>query len=241
MEFRLLDEDRVTLGGKSKDVIYDTVSYSLDRILATFRDVAGAQQQEKPEKLLSETVVFSNIRKEDLDQNLEIQLLRDRKGNSNIKCCKRVSMKCMAPFTALWKMCFPSVQELTDYDAKMQIEVEVWPGSLADRDPVGDQRNPPHEPPEPEGRYDMAYFARHPGMFCAKLMGPRNFRWCKFLFRFFICIIFFFIISYILFFLMESWFPFIGMLWNNTPDAPEIDLGDLVDLSEATTIAPTNG
>jgi hypothetical protein len=218
MEFRLLDEDRVTLGGKSKQVIYDTVSYSLDRIFATFRDVAGAQQEDKPEKLLSETVVFSNIQKEDLN-TYEMQLLRDRKGESSWKCCKNLLLCCIHPFNVAWKKCCGSgVQEMTDFDAKMQIEVEVWPVSLADRDPVGGDRGSgsggrsgPHPPEAPEGRYDMAYFARHPGKFCAKLMGPRNFWRFQWFVRSLFWTVIFLIVSYVLYFLMNSWFPLVGI------------------------------
>jgi hypothetical protein len=207
MEFRLMDEDTITLGGDPKDVIYDTVSYSLDRVLANFRDVAGGDsgKDEEPVKLLSETVIFSNIMEHDRQKHV---FLRRRKG----RCCGLCGLR----------RHHDAKMDIEDYDAKMEMEVEVWPARLANRDPVGKGHNGPHAPDPPEGRVDVAYFAAHPGIFIWKLMGPKNYYLCKFITYVVIFVALFFVVSYAIWMLRISWFPILEAISGWIQDITDI-------------------
>jgi hypothetical protein len=215
MEFRLLDEDTITLGGAPKEVIYDTVSYSLDRVLANFRDVAGDNHGitvEEPMKLQKERVIFSRIAEED-------------KGYAQskwwlvrlwYKLLANLGSLCIIVIFKIPELCqcggkIPTIKE--DLDAVMQLEVEVWPVKLAERDPVGQGHKGPHAPPPPDGRVSWAYFAQHPGKLWYKLIGPTNYELSRVLMVYLVFVIIFLLVSYVVYMGLNSWVPLAQLLW----------------------------
>lgn len=171
MEFRLLDFDRVS----QDDVVYDTVSYSLDRVLSGAHRAAEAgvgRGGQKPAKF-AETVLLSNWDAE--------SVAKERQG------CD----------------CLVGVPEARP--AKLQMTVEVWPLALAEQHPVGHGRAAPDPLRAPPDRIDWTYAVSKPLDFLDVLLGPCCCKCCKILCVLLVVVAIFFCVSWAAYLFREGW------------------------------------